>query len=381
VKRFSFIAVLFLGCSGVSFNDAPKDSDPDARALLPHDIGVFITESATTLDAAAIETIASGTHVRTTITGVGLDTDMQLRRVVDSDRGEHIFTLEDTYGVVVERDRSGRSVGTKYDVSDPGKPAAHANPLDLALDSRDRLWITRHGEKSLMVFELGGPVVTTIDLSAFADDDGTPDMSAIAIIDHTAYVALRRLEKGFGTTKNTSTVVAIDTDTFAVRPFVDLPAKDPGAKFRLRNGALFISCIGGPLLPEPDRNAALVRIDLVKATATKVIDGDKVGAFVTAFDIVDDRGYAVLAEFGSDNPTSVVRFDVATGTIDTTWLRSPAYRFWDIVAVRGTTLLVADRTPEAPGLRVLSTEDGATLGKIPTKLPPVEALVLYPPES
>lgn len=376
MKRLALLSLLFLGCSGLSLNEAPPDSDPDANALLPRDVGVFVTESASGLDAAAIESIVPGTHRRAAVTGLGLDTDMQLRRVRDGSGREHIFTLQATQGVVVERDREGRSL-QRLDVLERGKSPNGANPIDLAIDGKDRLWITRHGEKSLMVFALDGTTVTTVDLSAFADDDGIPDMSAIAIVDKTAYVALRRLEDGFGTTKNTSTVVAIDTETFAVRPYVELPAKDPGPKFKVHRGALWLSCIGGPLLPEPDQNAALVRIDLATAMAEKVLDVARAGGFVTAFELVDEVGYAVVAEFGSDNPTKVVRFDPKNGTVEEPWLRTTAYRFWDVVAVRGSLLLVADRTPDAPGLRVISTADGASVGKIPTMLPPIEALALF----
>jgi hypothetical protein len=381
VKKLSILCLVFLGCSGLSLNDAPAEADPDARALLPRDVGVFITESSVALDAAAIESILPGTHRRSLITGLGLDTDMQLRRLHDKAGKEHIFTLQDTQGVVVERDREGRTV-RRFDVFEPGN-AARANPLDVAFDQEDNLWITRHGEKSLIVISLAaGTVVTKIDLAPFADDDGFPDMSAIAIVDKTAYVALRRLESGFGTLKNAAQIVAIDTDTFAVRPYLELPAKDPGPKFRAHRGALFISCIGGPLVrPEPDRNAALVRIDLANGTATKVLDAEAAGGFVTAFDLVDDRGYAIVAEFTSDNPTRLVRFDLASGKIDATWARTSSYQLWDVAAVKGSLLLVADRAEEAPGLRVLSTTDGAQLGKIPTKLLPIETVVLLQPDS
>jgi len=379
VKTFTLVPLLFLGCSGVSLNDAPPDADPDARALLPRDLGVFVTESSTSLDAAAIESILPNTHRRATITGFSLATDVQLRRLRDSRGVEHIYTLQASDAIVVERDREGRSV-KRLDVAAEGVPVNLTNPLDLAFDRHDNLWITRHGARSLIVVSPNDKPLTTVDLSAFADDDGIPDMSAIEIVDRTAYVALRRLEKGFGTRKNTSTIVAIDTDTFVPRPFLELPAKDPGAKFQAHEGALFISCIGGPLLKDgPDQSAALVRIDPATATARALLPPAVAGGFVTAFALVAERGYAIVASFEQDNPTKVVRFDLGTGAIDATWASSSDYRFWDIVAVRGTSLLVADRSEQAPGLQVLDMADGSRRGKIPTRLPPIEALVLAAP--
>lgn len=377
MKKLWFAVLLSLGCSGLDLNDSDAP-DPDARRLLPRDIGVMITESSTSLDSAAIESILPSTHRRVLITGFSLANDVQLRRVFDSKGAEHIFTLQAPDAIVVERNRDAGSI-RRLDVSEPGVPVERVNPLDLAFDRNDNLWITRHGAKSILVLDPGYKPLRKIDLSAFADDDGTPDMSAIAILDKTAYVALRRLEGGFGTRKNTSTVVAIDTETFEARPFVELPAKDPGAKFHYHRGSLYLSCIGGPLLQGgPDTNAALVRIDPLAATTERLLPPEVAGGFVTAFTLVENSGYAVVASFADENPTKVVRFDLATGAIDATFASTSRYLFWDIVAVRDK-LLVADRSDGAPGLRVLHMSDGAIQGKIPTRLGPIETLVLTAP--
>lgn len=375
--KTALFGVLLVACSS-GLNGETREADPDAR-LLPREIGVFISESSASYDAAAIESVAAITHERVRIEGFGIDIDMQARRLVDAKGRERIFTLHATQGAIVERDRAGRSIEA-FQVYDEGRAPGTANPRDAAFASDGTLWITRYAQPTLLILDLEKKTRATVDLTAFADGDGVPDMSAIAIEGDTAYVALRRLDKGFSTTKNDSTIVAIDVKTRVARPFVTLPAKNPVDKFRRHGRELWLSCIGGPLDKVPDTSAALVRIDLAAATAKVVLDAKSAGGFIPAFDLVDDAtGYAIVAAFGGDNPTSVVRFDPSRGVLldATPWTRTTGYSLWDLNALPATgLLLVADRSKDAPGLRILSTRDGAQLGHLPTRLPPVEFFFL-----
>jgi hypothetical protein len=379
MKKALFVGLL-VACSG-GLNGETREADPDA-ALLPRDIGVFITQTSHNYDASVVETILPGTHQRVRVEGFGLDIDMQARRLVDPSGRERIFTLHATQGLVVERDRNGGTVKA-WPIYDAGGEPGRANPRDAAFASDGTLWVTRHGVSSLARLNLKDGTFTKIDLKAFADDDGVPDMSAITIDGETAYVALRRLEGGVGTTKNDSTIVAIDTNTLVPRAFVTLPAKNPIDRFRRRGSVLWISCIGGPIGEVPDRNAALVRIEPATSTAKVVMDEKAAGGFVTAFELVDDvTGYAIVAEFGGDNPTSVVRFDPSRGAVVNVWAKTSTYALWDVRALPSAgLLLVADRSPASPGIRILSTQDGARLGHIPTRLPPVEFFFLRSPDS
>lgn len=382
--RWSFVSLLLFCSCNQGLDGSQPESDPDA-AILGRNAGVMIVESSSSLDGGAIESILPGTHRRVRTEGLLLGADMQLRRLVDSAGVERLFTIHSDQGVVVERNREGQTI-ERHEVFDKARGPSSANPLDVAIARDGALWITRHGERSLVVID--GKGQSTVDLSAFADDDGVPDMSAIAIVEDTAYVALRRLEKGFGTRKNVSQIVAIDVKSRTPSHFVDLPVKDPGAEFLRRGNTLWISCIGGPLMkdalgnPDPDTNAGLVRVDLAARTATVALSAAAAKGFVTAFDLTDVAGFAIVAEFGGDNPTSVVRFDPVAGTLldATPWLRTSGYKLWDVTALTNADgkrlLLVADRREDNPGLRVLSADDGALEGIIPTRLPPTQQVVL-----
>lgn len=383
MRRFAIVSLLICSCNQ-GLDGARPESDPDA-VVLGNNAGVMIVESSRSLDGGAIESILPGTHRRVRTEGLLLGSDMQLRRLVDGAGVERLFTIHSLQGVVVERDREGRAI-TQWEVFDKARGPSSANPLDLAIASDGALWITRHGERSLVVIDRNGQ--STVDLSAFADDDGLPDMSAIAIVGDTAYVALRRLEKGFGTRKNTSQIVAIDVKSRTPSLFLELPVKDPGAEFLRRGNSLWISCIGGPLMkdalgnPDPDTSAGLVRIDVAARTASVVLSAAAAKGFVTAFDLTDDAGYAIVAEFAGDNPTSVVRFDPIAGKLldPTPWLRTSGFQLWDVTALTRADgkrlLLVADRREDNPGLRVLSADDGALEGLIHTRLLPIQQVVL-----
>jgi hypothetical protein len=254
------------------------------------------------------------------------------------------------------------------------------------------VWIPRQGERSLLVFEPDGTLRAEVDLASFADGDGIPDMSAIAIVDGVAYVALRRLENGVGTRTNKPQIVAIDVKTRAASSFVELPVKNPGTKLLRQGGTLWLSCMGAPSAkdalgnPDPDRDAGLVRIDLAARTATVALSADAAQGFVTAFALDDENtGYALVGGFDGDHPTSLVRFDPTAGKLldATPWARTSGAQLSDLTMMTTSAgdalLLVADGTDYAPGLRVLSARDGARLGFIPTPFPPLQQIVLRSP--
>ena len=361
---------------------------PDA-ALLPRGVGLLVVESAYDGTEAYVEAIDPATHVASAHFGAGYDPDPHLRRLTDPRDGfERIFIVGSAQGAITEVDRAGhilRSMPTWDDGEAAGKP----DPLDLAIAADGALWITRWSKGALLVLEADGRRRTTVDLSSYAPSNapasGAPGMSAIAIFDRTAYVALQRLDatKVPPAATNASQLVAIDTSTLATRKVLDLPATDPFERFEHRQDSpspkLWIACIGGPL-SDPPVYGALVRIDLAASTAEVVLDGKAHGFFVTGFDVADDHeAWATVASYRAGNATSLVRFDPTTKVVEAPVLTTPSYRLWD-VAIVGTELLVVDRSAERPAIDVLAASDGALLGSIALHEAPAQLLVLRAPQ-
>jgi len=339
--------------------------------VLPPGIGILITESSSSLDTGAIESIVATTHARKLVTGFGVEADIQLRAVVDPrTQRRRFFTLHAARGAVVERTAGGTFI-REWQLG-----ASRSNPQDMALANDGSIWVTQYEETKVAILSEDSDQARAVDLAGYADADGKPDMSAITIVGETAYVALRRLSRGFQP-ESPSVLVAVDTGTLAARKVLDFPARNPWQEFRRRGDSLWATCIGGPLSQPPVLDAALVRIDLTTGAAESVASQQGLNGFVTAFDFLDDRRVvASVAAYESGNPTAIVVIDVVARMVTATWMRTADYKLWDVVAIPDHGIvLVANRTETAPGIEVLSAQDGTKLGKVSTRLLPIELVV------
>ncbi|MBK7399530.1 MAG: hypothetical protein IPJ34_25535 [Myxococcales bacterium] len=214
-----------------------------------------------------------------------------------------------------------------------------------------------------------------MDLSAFADVDGKPEMDALALVGGRLYAVLARVQ-GKAAPVDAPFLVAIDPSTRLVEKVLELPCCNPSGELRpgSRADELWVSCLGGPLSRPMSRASGLVRVDLATRTATRILEGESLAGFVTAFAILaDDSGVAIVGAWAEGNATSVVAFDPrGKGTLGKIWASRSTYAFWDLEAV-GTTVLVADRDEEAPGILVFGA-GGVGLGKVRTRLLPADVL-------
>ena len=78
-----------------------------------------------------------------------------------------------------------------------------SNPHDLVVVAPDKAYVTRYDRPELWVVD---PSVTdcdqfrrgVIDLSAFADGDGLPEMDQMAVVEGRLFVTVERLDRGAG---------------------------------------------------------------------------------------------------------------------------------------------------------------------------------------
>jgi hypothetical protein len=352
---------------------------------LPAGDGIVVVESDWTSGAA--EAVDPVTHVATPPnSGLGIDPDPLLRRVVDPAGAEHVFILGRRTGRISEIDRSGKLLRS-FPVGDDGDFASASNAADLAYAPDGNLWVTRWAKSTLLVLGPDDSRVGTVDLSKLADADGRPEMSAIAIVDGIAYVALERLHAdatGSVVPTEYSSVAAIDTRQTAGAPaeYVRLPpgALNPMMPFRRRHDGpateLWIHCLGAPQAVPPVPGA-LVKLDLTTGTATMVLDGRPSGSFFYGYDIVDAHtGWVVVASLANaDNPTALVPFDPSTGEMKPALYRRETYMLSD-VQVSGNRLFLVDRRSTEPAIVIFDAEKGSIVSKFATRLPAVEMVLL-----
>lgn len=362
------VGVVASACSG----PAPS---VDASAL-PNALGLLVAEASEGQDSAALEAWAPVSHAYELHDGFGLDPDTVLRARVDPRTGRvRRFSLQRRAGVLVERSASGLQLA-RWDVFDEGTPPAAANPHDVAIGPDGSLYVSRFGSRSLLVLATDG-TRSTIDLSAYADADGKPEMDGLAWVDGRLLVTLARIQ-GTAPPVDAPYLVALEPATRSVEKLLELPCRNPSGE--LRAGAipreLWVSCLGGPLSTPVSRQSGLLRIDVAARRADRLFPGETLGSFVTAFALLSaDSGVAILASFGADNPTSVVAFDPrGIGVVGKTWASRTKYAFWDLEA-DGDTVVVADRDDKSPGVLVFD-RGGRALGRVSTRLPPVDVLLV-----
>jgi hypothetical protein len=249
------------------------------------------------------------------------------------------------------------------------------NPNDIGFLSATKAYVARLGSPQVLIvnpsaqpdcsdFTLG-----TIDLSAFADADGIPDMNQLAVVGKRLYVSLERLQNFVPAALGA--VIVIDTDTDMVLNEITLTGENPFGQTKgltVSDGALVISETGNFGV----NDGGIERVDLASGTAQGffITEAD-LGGDISDFVLVSDHlGYALVSL--PDFTTSMVAFDPTAGAVLRTVVAgaSPS----DIELDENGQLFMADRSVTNPGIRVFRASDGTELTPAPlsTGLPPFD---------
>ena len=261
-----------------------------------------------------------------------------------------------------------------------------ANPHDIEIVAPDKAYVTRYDTASLLIVNpQNGAELGEIDLSAFADADGLPEVSQIVRVGDRLYLSCQRLDRngGWGPTDvsylivvdlATDTLVDVDLDAEGVQG-IALSAANPNS----------MAVVGeqiavGVVVGFGDRAGGVEIVD----TATNrslglAVSEEDLGGDITSMILVDqNRGYAVVADENFAN--SVRPFDLSSGTVDAP-IENISGGFIPSLAVDGDRLIVADRgsfaDPTSAGLKFYDAATGAfQSGPIDTGLPPQDIVVL-----
>ena len=261
-----------------------------------------------------------------------------------------------------------------------------ANPHDIEIVAPDKAYVTRYDAASLLIVNpQDGAELGEIDLSAFADADGLPEVSQIVRVGDRLYLSCQRLDRngGWGPVDvsylivvdlATDTLVDVDPDAEGIQG-IALSVANPNS----------MAVIGeqiavGVVVGFGDRAGGVEIVD----TATNrslglAVSEEGLGGDITSMVLVDqNRGYAVVADENFAN--SVRPFELSSGTVDAP-LEDISGGFIPSLAVDGDRLIVADRgsfsDPASAGLKFYDAATGAFLsGPIDTGLPPQDIVVL-----
>lgn len=261
-----------------------------------------------------------------------------------------------------------------------------ANPHDIEIVAPDKAYVTRYDAASLLIVNpQDGAELGEIDLSAFADADGLPEVSQIVRVGDRLYLSCQRLDRngGWGPA-DVSYLIVVDlaTDTLVdVDPTAEgvqgiaLSAANPNSMAvvgeRIAVGVVvgFGDRAGGVEIVDTATNRSLGL-----AVSEEALVGD-----ITSMVLVDqNRGYAVVADENFAN--SVRPFELSSGIVGAP-LENISGGFIPSLAVDGDRLIVADRgsfsDPASAGLKFYDAATGAfQSGPIDTGLPPQDIVVL-----
>jgi hypothetical protein len=260
-----------------------------------------------------------------------------------------------------------------WDVAAEYSVGTATNPQDIAIVSEHRAYVARYAEPSLLVVDpLTGAQLGTVDLSAYADADGSPEAAWMLVHGSQLFVALQKLVDF--DVAGASAMLVLDGATGVVQREIPLAGANMYGKLRYA-GAIdriplvivgrFGALDGGIQLIDPADGSISPFV-----VTEQALGGDLSDAVIASA----TRGYAVIGVSGTDGAsTRLVEFDPSTGEVGATLIASEG---WELGFVEldptGAELWVADRNPARPGVRIFDAATGAELTAQPidTGLPP-----------
>ncbi|MBI2506185.1 MAG: T9SS type A sorting domain-containing protein, partial [Candidatus Latescibacteria bacterium] len=265
------------------------------------------------------------------------------------------------------------------------------NPQDIEIVALNKAYISRYDSAELLVVDpQTGTERGTVDLSAFADADGLPEMSAMAQVGTRVYVACQRLDRNGGFAPvGDSYLAVIDSGTDAL---VDMDRGADGVQgIRLAAANPYsVVAVGRRIIVSElagfgDLEGGIEVIDEETGISRGlVITEAQLGGDVTTLDMVDqEKGYAIVSDANFANfvkPVDLKLFIVGAA------LEGHSHGFTPDLAIDGNRLIVADRgafdNPGAAGLLIYDAATGVlSAGPISTGLPPSSIAVLAAVET
>lgn len=249
-----------------------------------------------------------------------------------------------------------------------------SNPNDIVVTAADKAYVTRYGRPELWIVDPGAPPSCdgfhrgTIDLGAFADGDGLPEMSQTAVVGGRLFVSVQRLDrrKGFAPT-GPSQLVVIDLATDTVITGIELHGANAfgdasGIAHEPETGRLVLAT-PGDIYRIGDGGLQRVDTETLVAEGRFFVTEEALGGNILDFVLVSaTKGYAITQDAALHN--HLISFDPSRGTALRDLLARDAY-LPDIIIGPDGLLWLADQSLPTPGLRRF---DPATDRQVPPRL-------------
>lgn len=255
------------------------------------------------------------------------------------------------------------------------------NPHDMAFVSESKAYISRYGHTQLLVVNpVTGDSLGAVDLSSFADSDGFPEMSQLALYNNRLFVVCQRLDQNNGfVPTDFSVIVVVDVTTDQI---VDVDAStvgDQGIVMTGKNpsgvsqqGNRWVVATVNTFGDLTDGGIEVINLANLKSEGI-VIGETALGGNLNSLAMSSyNKGYVVVSDANFSN--LVVGFDLATRSVSAN-LSDISGGFIPSLGVFDGRLYVLDRgsfsDPSSGGVKVYDvTTDQLVAGPIATGLPP-----------
>jgi len=265
---------------------------------------------------------------------------------------------------------------------------AGSSPRDILVTAPDRAYVTRY--ESTLLYQVDpttGAVTDTIDLAGFADRDGLPEMSMMALDGNRLFVQIQRIDRSSGTPVVPSQLAVVDIRTNAL---IDVDPSTPGIQGVILTGTvpsfrmqvdpvarrLYVSTPARRL----DTSGGIDEVDLDTLQSLGfVLSEDRLSVDLGGFVMITpDQGFAIgHTDIVASSHLGIFHRDPGVpgqGEIYTT-----LGAIVDTLAYDEAThqLFYPDPTTSPPGIQVFDTLTGARLTTAPvaTTRPPADLVV------
>lgn len=256
-----------------------------------------------------------------------------------------------------------------------------SNPHDMAFVSEEKAYISRYGQTQLLIVNpVTGDSLGAVELSVFADADGLPEVSQLALYGNHLFAACQRLDRDNGWVPTdvsviavvdvlTDQVVDVDANTAGVQGIV-MASKNPAGAV-LRGNKWFLSAVN---TFDDLTDGGIEVIDLANLRSDGVVLGEMaLGGNLSSMAMVsDDEGYVVVLDASFVNV--VKRFGLEMQSVSA-GLSGLSGGFVPSLGVFGGRLYVLDGgsfvDPTSAGVKVYDVKtDQPVAGPISTGLLP-----------
>jgi len=234
-------------------------------------------------------------------------------------------------------------------------------------------WIPLYETPYVLVADWAtGAEIARVDLSAWADADGIPEVDALFGADDLLWASLQRMDRSTWRPAGGSVLLGIDPTTREVVTEIPLPLDNPTGGWTVVDDVAWSGAIGAY---ETDDALALdggvLAVDLAIGTASTILSEAEVGRNVYA--VLSDGSHLWLSTY-DESSTNHIEVWEGTPWARTTEILTGYYAGWSRAA--DGTVWVADNT----GARVLHAawQDGTNLGDWPTVLRPTDLVSCKP---